>query len=98
MHVGVIYFLVSVGKLKHEYNLPTNIRTTVGKKTQWYVEKCDLLNETTFLPYFMIAWCVFFDQNMYFFTNDVCHIFHQNIMFLCFLYNSVGKKIHTLPR
>ena len=62
--MGVIYFLVCVRK--HESNLPTNICTTVGKKTQSYVIKCDLLSETTFLPYFMTAWCVFFDQSVYF--------------------------------
>ena len=39
-HVCVINFLVCVRK--HKSNLPTNIRTTVGKKTQWCVsvEKC----------------------------------------------------------
>ena len=67
--MGVIYFLVCVKK--HKSNLPTNICTTVGKKTQWYVEKCDLLSETTFLPYFMTAWCVFFYQSVYFFTSGV---------------------------
>ena len=38
---------------KHESILPTNIRTTAGKK------KCHLLSETTFLPYFeiMTVWC-----------------------------------------
>ena len=81
--MGVIYFLICVRK--HESNLPTNIRTTAGKKTQRYTEKCNLLSETTFLPYFMIAWCVFLYQSVCFFTNGVCHVFHQNIMFLCFL-------------
>ena len=57
-----------------------------GKRTRWYTEKCDLLSETTFLPYFMIVWCVFFYQSVCFFTNGVCHVFHQNIMFLFFLY------------
>ena len=68
--VGVIYFLVCVGK--HDSNLPTNSRTKVGKKTQWCVEKCDLLSETTFefLPYFMTAWCVIL-PNCVFFTNGV---------------------------
>ena len=55
--MGVIYFLVCVRK--HKSNLPTNIRTTVGKKTQWYVAKCNFFSETTFLPYFMTALCVF---------------------------------------
>ena len=76
-------------------SLPILNRTTaVGKKTQWYVEKCNLLQlgETTFLPYFMTAWCVFFYQSVYFFTNGVNLIFHHNIMFLWFLLNSVGKK------
>ena len=40
------------------------------------------------MPYFMIAWCVFFYQSVCVFTNGVCHVFHQNIMFLCFLYDS----------
>ena len=40
--MGVIFFLVYVCVRKHKSNLPTNIRTTVGKKTQWYVEKCKL--------------------------------------------------------
>ena len=59
--MGVIYFLVCVRK--HESILPTNMHTTVGKKTQCYVVKCDLLSETTLLPYFMTAWCVFFYQS-----------------------------------
>ena len=49
--MGVINFLVRVDVRKHKSNLPTNIRTTVGKKTQWYVEKCNLLSENTLLPY-----------------------------------------------
>ena len=61
--MGVIYFLVCVRK--HKSNLSTNIRTTVGKKKQWYVEKCELLSETTFSSYFITAWCVFFYQSVY---------------------------------
>jgi len=36
------------------------------------------LSETTFLPYFMTAWCVFFYQSarVYFFTNGVYQDFH----------------------
>ena len=47
-------------------------------------EKCELLSETIFSPYFMTAWCVFFYQNLsvYFFTNGVYHVFHHNSMFL----------------
>ena len=77
--MGVMNFLVCVRK--HKSNLPTSIRTTVGKKTQGYVEKCNLLSETTFLPYFM---CVFFYQSVHFFTNGarVYHVFHHNSMFL----------------
>ena len=56
--MSVIYLLVRVRK--HECNLPTNIRTTVWKKTKGCVIKCDLLSETTLLPYFMTGWCVFF--------------------------------------
>ena len=48
------------------------------KKTQRYVEKCNLLSETTFLPYFMTGWCVFFYQSVYFFTNTVLQN-HRNI-------------------
>ena len=36
-------------------SLPIYMHTTVhpvGKKTQWYVVKCNLLSETTLLPYF----------------------------------------------
>ena len=77
--MGIIYFLVCVRK--HKSNLSTNIRTTVGKKTQWSVEKCELLSETTFSPYFMTAWCVFFYQSVYFFTNGVYHVFYHNSMF-----------------
>ena len=62
--MGVKYFSVRVRK--HASHLPINICTTVGKKTQSYVVKCDLLSETTFLPYFMTAWCVFFSQSVYF--------------------------------
>ena len=67
--MGVIYFLVCVRK--HESNLPTTICTTVGTKTEWYAEKCNLLRETTFLLYFMTAWCVFFYQSVCVFTNGV---------------------------
>ena len=81
--MGVIYFLVCVWK--HESNLPTNMHTTVGKKTQWYVVKCNLLSETTFLPYFITVWCVFFYQSVYFCTNGDYHVFHHNSMFLWFL-------------
>ena len=72
--MGVIFFLVYVCVRKHKSNLPTNIRTTVGKKTQWYVEKCNLLSETTFLPYYITVWCVFFYQSVYFFTNCFYHV------------------------
>ena len=75
--MGVIYFLVCTCVWKHESNLPTMIRTTVGKKTQGYVEKCDLLSETTLLPYFydsvvcfLLPKCVFLP--MVFFITTVC--------------------------
>ena len=83
MAMGVIHFLASVRK--HKLNLPTNIRTTVGKKIQWYAEKCYLLSATTLLPYFITVWCVFCHQSVYFFTNGVYHVFHHNSMLLCFL-------------
>ena len=78
--MGVIYFLVCVWK--HDSNLPTNMHTTVGKKTQWYAEKCYLLSATTLSPYFMTGWCVFCYQSVYFFTNGVYHVFHHNSMLL----------------
>ena len=56
---------------------------SVGKKTQWYVEKCKLLSETKFQPYFMTTWCVFFYQSVYFFTNAVYHGFHHNSTCFC---------------
>jgi len=56
--MGVIFFLVCV--TKHESNLLTNIRTTGGKKTQGYVDKCYLLSEIPLLPYFMTACCFSF--------------------------------------
>ena len=62
--MGVIYFLVRV--MKYESNLSTNMHTTVGKKTQLYVVKCNLLSETTLLPYFMTAWCVFLSKCSFF--------------------------------
>ena len=40
---------------------------------------------------FLLPKCVFF-------INGVYHDFHHNIMFLWFFENSVGKKLHTLPR
>ena len=89
-YMGVIYFLIWVRK--YESNLPTNICATAGKETQWQREKCGLLSEIIFLPDFIIAWCVFFYQIVYFFTNGVYHYFHHHITFLWFLENSVGKK------
>ena len=56
-------------------SLPIYIRTTVGKKTQRSVEKCELLSETTFLPYLMTARCVFFYQSVYYFPNGIYHAF-----------------------
>ena len=80
--MGVIYFLVCVRKQK--YYLPTNTRTTVGKKTQSYVEKCSLFSETTFLPYFMTAWYVFNYQSVYFLTNDWCLSCFSSQQYICF--------------
>ena len=67
--MGVIYFLMCVRK--HESNLPTNICTTAGEENIMIYRKMRPLNETTFLPYFMIAWCFFFYQSVCFFTNGV---------------------------
>ena len=84
--MGVKYFLVCALFRKYKSNLSTNMRTTVGKKTQLSVEKCELLTETTFSPYFMTAWCVvFFYQSVYYFTSGVYHVFHRNSMFLLFM-------------
>ena len=95
----VIYFLVCVRK--HESNLPTNIHTTVlvRKKTQWYI--VNLIQPFWVKPHScLILWqrgvfsfskvCVFWPMVFY-------HVFYHNSMFLWFLWNSVGKKIHTLP-
>ena len=78
--MGVIYFLVCVRK--HESNLPTNMQQWGRKHNDIYVVKCNLLSETTLLPYFMTAWCVFFYQSVHFFTNGVYYVFHHNSMLL----------------
>ena len=71
--MGVIFCLLCAWK--HESNPSTNICTTVGKKKQWYVEKCNFLSRTTFIPYIMTVWCVFFNQSVYVFTNGVYDFF-----------------------
>ena len=79
---GVIYFLICVRK--HESNLPTNIRTTAGEENTMIYRKMRPFewNHISALFYdsvvcFLLPKCVF--------TNGVCHVFHQNIMFLYFL-------------
>ena len=79
--MGVMYFLVCVRK--HESSLPTNISTTVGKKTEWYIVKCDLLSKTTFLPYFMTVCWVFFYQSMVFLPMVFIMVF-ITIVLVCF--------------
>ena len=69
--MGVIYFLECVRK--HESKLSTNICTTVGKKTQCYVEKCDLLSETTFNLEFL----PFFHNSVMRFLLPKCVCFYQ---------------------
>ena len=64
--MGVIYFLVCVWK--HESNLPTNMHTTVGKKTQWYV-----VNATFCVKPHS---CLILWQHGVFFFTKVC-IFYQ---------------------
>ena len=54
------------------------------------------LSETTFLPYFMTAWCVFFYQSVCFLPM-VFVTFPSEHYVSMFLYDSVGKKINTLP-
>ena len=81
--MGVIYFLVCVRR--YESYLPTNICMTVGKKTQQYREKCGLLSETTFQPYFMSAWCVFFYQSVNFFANGVSVLSSQHYLSMIFV-------------
>ena len=78
--MGVKYFLVCVRK--HKSNLSTNIRTTVGKKTQRSVEKCELLSETTctFSPCLMMAWCVFFYQSVYIVLPMVFHGHYKSVV------------------
>ena len=79
--MGVKYFLVCVRK--HKFNLSTNMCTTVGKKTQRSVEKCERLSETTFSPYFydgvvcfLLPKCAFFLPMVFkfimFFITTVC--------------------------
>ena len=67
--VGVIYFLVCVGK--YESNLPTNIHTTMGKKTQWYryVESVTLWVK----PHS----CLIFYDNVVRFLLPKCVFFYQ---------------------
>ena len=77
--MGVIYFLVCVRK--HKSNLYQYVHNSREENTV-KCRKCNLFSETTFLPYFMIAWCVFFYQSVCFFTNGVYQDFHHNIMFL----------------
>ena len=61
----VINFLVCVRK--HKSNLPPNIRTTVGKKTQWYVENATFWVKPHSCLILWRQWCVFFYQSVYFF-------------------------------
>ena len=64
----------------------TNICTTVRKKTQWYVEKCDLLSETTFLPYLWQRGVFSFTKVCVFFYQWCSSCFSsQQYMFLWFL-------------
>ena len=94
--VSYIYFLVCVRK--HKSNLSTNICTTVGKKTQWYVEKCEHLSETTFSPYFydgvvcfLLPKSVFFYQHCFTIIIDT-YCCDENMI------NTIGKIIHTLVK
>ena len=86
----VTYFFVYVRK--HESNLPTNVHTTVGKKTQSYVVKCDLLSETTLLPYFMTAWCVFFTKVCIFLPMVFIMFFITTLCFYDFCKTVLFKK------
>ena len=88
--MGVKYFLVCVRK--HKSNLPTNMHTTVGKKTQCYVVKCDLLSETTLLPYFMTAWCVFFTKVCICLPMVFIKIFITTVCFYDFCKTVLVKK------
>ena len=88
--MGVIFLLVCVRK--HESNLPTDMHTTVGKKTQRYVVKCDLLSETTLLPYFMTAWCVFFYQSVHFLPMVFMKFFITTVCFYDFCKTVLVKK------
>ena len=83
--MGVIYLLICVRK--HESNLPTNICATAGKKT-----KCGLLSEISFLPDFITAWCVFFYQSVYFFTNGVYQTFITTLCLYDFCKTVLVKK------
>ena len=81
--MGVKYLLVCIRK--YESNLPINICTTVGKKTQWYTKKMWHFKwkRTPTLLYdsmvsFLLPKCMFF-------TSGVYQIFYHNFMFLWFL-------------
>ena len=56
------------------------------------------MSETTFVPYFMTARCVFFYQSVYFFTNGVYRTFITTLCFYDFCKTVLVKKMHTLPR
>ena len=94
--LGVIFFLVCVRK--HKSNLPTNIRTTVGKKTQWYVENANFWVQPNSS---LILWqCgVFsFTKVCIFLPMLFIMVFITTVHVSVILQNSGGKNIHTLPR
>ena len=90
-----MYFLVCVRK--HKSNLPTNICTTVGKKTQWYVE-----NATFWVkPHScLILWQrgVFFLPKCAFFYQWCLWCFSSQQYASMIFVKQCWLKIHTLPR
>ena len=93
--MGVIYFLVCVRK--HESSLPTNMHTTVSpgrKHNVIYVVKCNLLSETTLLPYFMTAWCVFFTKVCIFLPMVFIMFFITTVCFYDFCKTVLVKNTH----
>ena len=70
----------------------------MGRKLNNTEKNEAFLSETTFLPYFMTAWCVFFYQSVHFLPMLFIRTFITTLCFYNFCNNSVGKKMHTLPR
>ena len=92
--MSVIYFLICVRK--HKSNLPTKICTTAGeentmqKNATFWVKPHSCLILWQRGVFFMTKVCVFYQWCLSCFSS-------QHYVSMSFV-NSVGKKIHTLPR